>query len=186
MQCTLDCPRVHTSYLICMYAIFNLVLLLASRRASFTQVLYCTITQREYIHTYSVRRSVRQRARSGSARATRVQQCGAVPSGGNINITRVEQGAGSGSQHARERRRHERSLIRIIKRAFSLRLESEITYEEATIFLAIKWYITITTTLATRRLSLYSRILQVPWCKRENVHTSKQSVEFHPGRNMGK
>ena len=111
MQCTLDCPRVHTSYLICMYAIFNLVLLLASRRASFTQVLYCTITQREYIHTYSVRRSVRQRARSGSARATRVQQCGAVPSAGNINITRVEVGninimhveveRGSGSQHAR-------------------------------------------------------------------------------------
>ena len=47
------------------------------------------------------RSSVRQRARSGSARTTRVQQCGAVPSTGNINITRVEVERGSGSQHAR-------------------------------------------------------------------------------------
>ena len=47
------------------------------------------------------RSSVRQRARSGSARTTHVQQCGAVPSTGNINITRVEVERGSGSQHAR-------------------------------------------------------------------------------------
>ena len=47
------------------------------------------------------RSSVRQRARLGSARTTHVQQCCAVPSTGNINITRVEVERGSGSQHAR-------------------------------------------------------------------------------------
>ena len=47
------------------------------------------------------RSSVRQHARSGSTCTTRVQQCGAVPSTGNINITRVEVERGSGSQHAR-------------------------------------------------------------------------------------